>query len=76
MGIAISFVNALNNVERLATGDKVPVDGPCPNAGTRVVEVGGSRPNYCVTKMNNPIAGSNFGILKAKHYSHLTLRLT
>lgn len=53
----MAFVQALDNVQRISTGDTIPGSPPCPNNGTRVVKDGGSRPNQCVTKMNDPIAG-------------------
>lgn len=53
----MAFVQALDNVERLATGDRVPGLPECPDSGTRVVEDGGSRPNFCVSEMNDPKAG-------------------
>ena len=52
------FTNALDNVERRESGDSVPGLDACVDAGTRVVEDDGSRPNHCVTKMNDPIAGN------------------
>ena len=55
----MAFVQALDNVERSAAGDKGPGLPQCPDSGTRVVEDIGSRPNRCVSEMNDPIAGKN-----------------